>query len=100
MSVLELKHTTTPTANPSSGVDIYVKSDNRAYYLDPSGNEHCLTGPRRDILANRGTAAAHAGEWFLEDRSGGSTPNRGDQLWLSWEGDDAAKAWVSFGRAV
>ncbi len=88
-------------ATPASGkAAIYFKTDGKPYYIDDSGNEHAFGHVRIDTSANKGAAADYVGEWFLEDRTGGSTPDRGDNLWLSWRGDDGVYIWEDFGTAV
>ena len=54
---------------------------------------------RRGLLAVRGAAADYKGRYFIEDRSGGSTPDRGDIRWFSFLKDDGTYEWTFDGSA-
>ncbi len=97
---IELTEGTAPDTPGTNLVSLYAKTDKKLYYKDDDGNEHAFGHTRIDTNANKGTAANYAGEWFLEDRTGGSTPNRGDILWLSWRGDNGTYKWENWGTAV
>jgi hypothetical protein len=89
-------------ATPTSGyVEIYAKSDGRTYGKDDAGTEFAMFGAgRRAVIGSRGTASDYPGEWFVENRQSGSTPDRGDQVWISLQKDDASWEWTFFGGAT
>ena len=100
MSVLLLNERVAPSAPASSKVKLYAKADGRLYGMDDAGVEFSVGGPRRDVTANKGTASSYPGQYFIENRQAGSTPDRGDQIWISLQKDDASWEWTFLGSAT